>query len=135
MTRRRKPTGRNPPADLLAGWQTDLFRPPPQRLFDAAERTAARTAAEPTSQCEPAESVELSTYTVHCYVTVCVKLTGIVAESHRDAARLAREQFSWEAHEGDVAFVDELHEMLVDVAGDPDYSRSVAFTADLEPVQ
>jgi hypothetical protein len=34
-----------------------------------------------------------------------------------------------------VEFVDEIHEMLVDLDGVPDYSRSVAFTADLEPVR
>jgi hypothetical protein len=122
---------------LLKGWLPNVPREQPaaaKGLFDAPGRAADHTATRPNIPREVGEPVVLSTYTVHCYVTVCVKLTGIVAGSHRDAARLARERFSWEAHEGEVEFVDELHEMLVDVQGDEDYSRSVAFTADLEPV-
>jgi hypothetical protein len=76
----------------------------------------------------------LALHTVRVYVTVCVKLTGIVADSPRAAARSAQEQFRWEEHGHAVEFVDELHELLVDVEEDPDYSRSAAFTADLEPV-
>jgi hypothetical protein len=79
--------------------------------------------------------VTLAAYTVHVYVTVSVKLTGILAGTPREAARSAQQGFSWEEHSRAVEFVDELHELLVDVQGDPDYSRSVAFRADLEPVR
>ncbi|MDZ4683786.1 MAG: hypothetical protein SH850_01775 [Planctomycetaceae bacterium] len=82
------------------------------------------------------ERPSLSTsYTVHCLVMVCIKRTGIVAGTPREAARLARQSFCWEQHGQAVEFVDEIHEMLVDLEGVPDYSRSVAFTADLEPVR
>jgi hypothetical protein len=81
-----------------------------------------------------AEPAEQSTYTVHCYVTVLVKLAGIVADSPRNAAQSARERFDWLEHGRNVEFVDELQEMLVDVEGDEEHSRSVAYTADLERV-
>jgi len=133
MTRRRAKTGRTTQADLLAGWlggpSRSRARPDESAgLFDVpalghkTSESTDRIVPEPTSATPPF----LSTYTVHCYVTVCVKLTGIVAGSHREAAKLAQERFDWNAHDGEVEFVD--------VQGDEDYSRSVAFTADLEPV-
>lgn len=134
MKRRRPNTGRKTPADLLHRWESDLFSARAARsLFDVLEKPVEVSAGKPNGCVET--PTRLTAHTVHCYVMVCVKLTGVLAESPREAARWVQQNFRWEDHGRDVEFVDELHEMLVDVAGDPDYSQSVAFRADLEPVR
>jgi hypothetical protein len=137
MTRRRAKPDRPASTDLMQGWLpgfpgSETAPARPKGLFDGVG-PADETVTEPTPLAAE-QPVVPSTYTVHCFVTVFVTRTGIVADSPRDAARLMREQFSWEAHKDAVEFVDEMHEMLVDVEGDEDDSRSVAFTADLDPV-
>lgn len=88
-------------------------------LFSAADpRSLAPEARQPT-------------YSVHCYATVRVKLTGIPAADPRDAARRAGELFEWDRHAAQAEFADEVTAFLVDVDGDEDFSHSKTFGPDL----
>lgn len=71
------------------------------------------------------------TYSVHCYALVRVKFPGVVAGDARSAARQVRDRFDWDVHGGGAEFADEIAELLVDVEGDSDDSRSQRFDAEL----
>lgn len=132
MKRRRSPTDRERDGDLFAPMTPSLFRwqPPAHTGAEPSEPPERGSGVEGPADADPCEEEEagevpamLALHTVLGYVTVCVKLTGIVAASPREAARSAQEQFRWEEHVHAVEFVDELHELLVDVDDDPDYSQ------------
>jgi hypothetical protein len=77
----------------------------------------------------PPEGAE--TYTVHGWVTVRVTYREVVAPSPRHAAEWAQQNFRWADVCRQSECDEELHEFLVDVVGDSDFSRSVRFDADL----
>ncbi|MDZ4684138.1 MAG: hypothetical protein SH850_03560, partial [Planctomycetaceae bacterium] len=82
----------------------------------------------------PVSPEDAESYTVHGWVTVRVTYREVVAPSPRQAAEWAQAHFCW-ADVGRQAECDEgLHEFLVDVVGDPDYSQSMRFNADLEEI-
>jgi len=73
-------------------------------------------------------------FTVHCYVTVRVKLEGVGASTHQDAARLAAAQFDWETNRWNAEYVEEINELLVDLEQTPDYSQSRRFDRDCDEI-
>lgn len=81
----------------------------------------------------PPEDAEL--YTVRGWVTVQVTLPEILAGSPREAAERARDLFRWPDCRRAADCDEGLHEFLVDVVGDTEFSRSVRFNADLEEIE
>jgi len=79
-------------------------------------------------------AAETQTYSVHCYAVVRVKFPGVVADDPKSAAGQTLERFDWEAHGARAEFADEITELLVDIDGEPDFSRSCRFTPDLEVI-
>jgi hypothetical protein len=67
------------------------------------------------------------TFSVHCYAVVRVKFPGVVASDARSAARQVRDRFDWDVHGDAAEFADDITELLVDVEGDSDFSRSQQF--------
>ena len=73
-----------------------------------------------------------NSYSVHCFVSVRVKLSNIPATGYREAIRQAIERFDWDQLRHDAEFTDEFLDFLVDVAGDDEFLLSKWFNADLE---
>lgn len=81
------------------------------------------------------EVTDKEIYSVHCYAVVRIELTGISAKSPREAAIAANAQFDWDTKKRHAEFADEVIEFLVDVEGDTDFTRSIRFNADFEPIE
>jgi hypothetical protein len=73
-------------------------------------------------------------YTVHCFVSVRVKLTDVEATSYRDAIEQAIAKFDWDLHRQEAEYADEFIEFLVDVDGDEAYSQSQWFDGCLKEI-
>lgn len=74
-------------------------------------------------------------YDVHLFTVVRVKVPGVEAESHSEAAKKAAEQTDMNALFNDAArgteWADEHSHALVDVVGDKDYTKSKWLCRDL----
>jgi hypothetical protein len=75
-----------------------------------------------------------ATYTVQCYVTLRVTLTGIVADDAHSAAMTARDRFCLDEQGSEAEFVDEVSTFLVTADGDTDPAKAVAFRVNWSPV-
>jgi len=74
---------------------------------------------------------DAQTFSVHCFAVVRVKFPGVVASDARSAARQVRDRFDWDMHGEAAEFADDITELLVDVDGDSDFSRSQRFDSHL----
>lgn len=73
-----------------------------------------------------------TSYAVHCYAIVRVRLSGIQASSPQNAAREAERRFDWDEHRHQAEFAEEFSEFLVDIEGAPDFAGSRSFNSDFE---
>ena len=73
-------------------------------------------------------------YSVHCYATVRVEFTGVIASTPQDAARIVDALFDWEEHQHLAEYAEELTEFLVDIEGDSEHSRSRRFNFDFDEI-
>jgi hypothetical protein len=66
---------------------------------------------------DTASAGDLQTYNVHCLAVVRVTLRGISAESHRQAADLARERFDWQRDQLAAEFTGDFVQFVVGAGG------------------
>jgi hypothetical protein len=81
-----------------------------------------------------ADTADARTFSVHCYAIVRVKFPGVVASNAKSAAQQVLDRFDWDTHGASAEFADDISELLVDFDGDPDFSRSCRFSANLEEI-